>query len=129
MIKPTRIDPEKQLALRAVAELEAARDARERYDRTLQAAIDCYGPIRIMSPKYRLPNGKIVRHRLRYPSGINASNFPEEVQDQLRAYARRIGECTDRAVEYWRQSKRRMGTLRPLLEYYRTMSDGRVSYY
>jgi hypothetical protein len=113
-IHATTRDPQKDLALKALAQLEAARDARVRYDQLLQQAIDAFGD---------LPMGKS------HISGIYAEHFPEDVKDQLRAYARRISECGDAARGIWRESRRRVETLRPWLEYYRRLPDGRVSYY
>lgn len=112
MIHPTKVDPERQYALSAVAELESARDARVRYDQLLDAAITAYGD----------GNGRLI-------SGVYREHYPEPVKDQLRAYARRVSECTDRALGYWTRGRRRVETLRPLLEYYRRLPDGRVSYY
>lgn len=107
----TKRDPHNQLALLAVAHLVSAQDARIRYDTLLQHAIATHGDTHMVI------------------AGVYAEHFPETTKNRLRFYARMIGEQSTHALRTWVASGRHVSTLLPLMQQYRKLSDGRVSYY
>lgn len=134
-MKPTRRDPQLEKTRAAIAHLVAGQDARERYDRLLAAAMREYGDRHPYTPDATgVRDGCTVcgqgPHSPALISGICADHFPNPVKDALRTYARLIGEHTDQAWRLWQRAGRRpYETLRPMLQDYRKLADGRVSYY
>jgi len=112
MFHHTRKDRSGCWTAAAVAHLAAAQFARIQRDIALQSAIAQYGDTQ-STPI----------------SGCYAYHFPDSIKDQLRAYAREISIQHDFAVECWRRAGRRIATLRPLIQDFRRLPDGRVSYY
>lgn len=109
----TKRDPFNRFTLSAYAHLAAAQDARVRYDALIQAAIADHGD---------LPIGMSAT------SGVYNTAWPEPVKDRARFYARLIGEHVQLAYECWKRAGRR-ADFRPIAAQFRTLPDGRISYY
>lgn len=109
---PTQRDPQNQLTMAAIAHLVAAQYARERYDMALSCALVVHED----------GDGRDI-------SGIYRNHFPQQAKNELRFYARNISEQTHSAVACWHKAGRRIDTLRPFMEQYRQLPNGKRSYY
>lgn len=139
----TRKDPGNVRTITALAHLTAAQFAREQYDTALRRAIGVYGdrhtPVRsgdsgvcltcfdrgMVPTRHEVLNhqtGSII-------AGIYSDHFPDPIKDQLRVYARTIGEQTEIALSCWLKAGRRAATFREISQVYRTLANGRISFY
>ena len=114
MAKPsgTKRDPMLQGQAQTLCYLQMALDHRIAWDTLVQSAVSQYGE-----------GDKVLI------SGIVYAHFPEDIKDQLREHAHKIGYCVDVARDWHRRSGRRLSTFYPLARAYRSLPDGRNSYY
>jgi hypothetical protein len=97
----TKRDPDGTMYLETLGILRAARNLRLTRRAEIDTAVERYGW-----------TGPII-------SGCEQDHWPEEVKDRLRTNAREIGQAISDAAKVWRDSGRRITTLRALLPGYR----------
>lgn len=108
----TKHDPQGQGMAQTLCYLQLALDHRIAWDNLIHHALITYG-----------------EGDYQDISGILRSHFPNDVKDELREHAHKIGYCTSVAADWWKRGGRRLHTFYPLSRAYRTLPDGRVSYY
>lgn len=140
----TRRDPGNRLTIASFAHLTAAQYARQQYDQLLTQSIGEFGDRHTPDKPHGVLSACLIckahgltpseHESLNHQtgsviSGIYSDHFPDPIKDQLRAYAWLITEETQIAFERWIKAGRRASTFREISQVFRTLPDGRISFY